>query len=93
MSEPAALHVVLAGRVQGVAFRAFVLRKAIPLGVTGYVKNLLDGQVEVVAEGDRQPLERLLLLLKQGPPGARIDHVAAGWSSPTGSYRSFVIEF
>lgn len=93
MPEPTALRVVLSGRVQGVAFRAFVLRNALPLGVTGYVKNLPDGRVEVVAEGDRPQLERLLLLLKQGPPVARIDHVTSRWSSPTGSYRQFVIEF
>jgi acylphosphatase len=57
----------------------------------GYVKNLADGSVQVVAEGARALLEQLLGELRQGPTAARVDEARAEWSDPTGEFNSFSI--
>jgi acylphosphatase len=69
------LRVHVSGKVQGVGFRAFVLREATELGLTGYVLNLPDGRVEAIIEGPDHQAEALLERVKQGPPGARVDSV------------------
>jgi len=63
------------GRVQGVGYRYFVQRAATRLGLTGYVRNLEDGRVEVHAEGDNRALSDLAGLLSKGPPGALVHSV------------------
>jgi len=81
------------GRVQGVGFRYFVQRHARDLGLDGWVRNRPDGGVEVEAIGSTEALDRLEALLHQGPPGARIDHVAAerGPGDPDGA--GFAVRF
>ena len=66
---------LVSGRVQGVGFRWFVLRKAEDLGVVGWVANLPDGRVQVVARGGDQAIESLDVLLRRGPRLAAISHV------------------
>jgi acylphosphatase len=63
------------GRVQGVGFRAFVLREAHALGLRGFTRNLFDGGVEVVAVGDESDVQRLVQRLHVGPPLARVESV------------------
>jgi len=89
MAELASLRVVVHGRVQGVFFRDFTRNHARELGLTGYVRNLPKGQVEVVAEGDRERLGDLLGHLKTGPPAAIVETVEAGWFEYSGKYLSF----
>lgn len=72
------------GRVQGVWFRESTRRAAVPLGITGYAKNLADGSVEVLACGEPAALDRLAEWLKQGPPMAQVTKVEA---QPTESER------
>lgn len=79
------------GSVQGVGFRYFVRREASTLGLRGYVRNVPDGEVEVVAEGDRPRLEHLLALLERGPSAAEVEHVEAQWSVGTGAFFSFQV--
>jgi len=94
MTDLASVHAIVYGRVQGVYFRAFGLRKARELGLTGYVRNLPDwNAVEVLAEGERNKLERLIDYLKVGPPGARVERVEANWSEHTGSYSNFSVRY
>ncbi len=81
------------GLVQGVGFRYFVLRHARSLGLKGLVRNLDDGSVEVVAEGQAQALEQLLSRLQQGPPGAKVVRLDIEWSEASGQYRSFEIGY
>jgi acylphosphatase len=83
------LHAVVRGDVQGVGFRYFVQRTAQRLGLRGWVRNNDDGSVEVVAEGERGPLEELSRALKEGPRAARVDRVETRWPSATGTFRGF----
>jgi acylphosphatase len=78
------LHVRVEGRVQGVGFRWFVLRAAESLHVTGWVRNLPDGAVEVSAVGSAESIARLREQLVGGPPHARVDRLAevTGGSEP-----------
>lgn len=77
------------GDVQGVGFRYFVQRRAHQLGLRGWVRNNVDGTVELVAEGDRPQLEQLERAVKEGPRAARVDRVEAQWSAAAGNLRSF----
>lgn len=79
------------GMVQGVGYRYFVISQARRLGLTGFVRNLSDGSVEVEAEGEAGRLRQLLSLLGSGPAGATVERVEAGWGRPGGRYQSFDI--
>lgn len=85
----ARVHVYISGRVQGVFFRDFTQSEAICFGLTGWVKNLPDGRVEVLAEGEKEDLEKLLTRLKRGPPGARVNNVEVIWEDYLGEFHEF----
>ena len=72
-----ARHFLVSGRVQGVGFRWFVVKEASSLGLTGWTRNLPDGRVEVVAQGEPEAMEALAAALAQGPPHARVGKVEA----------------
>ena len=84
---------MVSGRVQGVFFRMFVLREAKALGLTGTVRNLRDGSVEVEAEGDRSALEQLVQRLRQGPSGSLVQNVALDWEDYQNNYGDFQIDY
>ncbi len=88
-NTPRRLDAVVHGRVQGVGFRAFVLREATRLGLTGWVANVSGGAVRCVAEGVEPDLLRLLAALREGPPAARVDSVSESWSAAGGTFRRF----
>lgn len=79
------------GVVQGVGFRWFVLHHARQLGVRGYVRNCPDGSVEAVVEGEQAAVERLLELMRVGPPPARVQALEVYWETPTGEFSDFDI--
>ena len=88
------MRATVTGRVQGVNFREFVYRRAISLGLTGYVRNLPDMRsVEVVAEGQRERLELLVEHLREGPRGARVGSVEVQWGEASGQYTRFRVAF
>ena len=89
MADLASVQATVYGHVQGVFFRAFVAELADDLGLTGYVCNLPRGTVQVLAEGKREQLKKLIGYLKAGPPGARVEKVVTNWSEYTGNYPSF----
>ncbi|MEA4907450.1 MAG: acylphosphatase [Chloroflexi bacterium] len=83
------LHAIVDGHVQGVGYRAFVYREALNLNLTGWVRNLSNGQVEVVAEGGRPTLDQLLTRLRRGPQAALVSFVQPEWLPATGEFRHF----
>jgi acylphosphatase len=85
------LHVTVEGRVQGVGYRAFVEQNAFPLGLTGWVRNRWDGSVEVLAEGERQNLEKLLAALYRGPHAANVSNIQIDWQPATGEFSRFSV--
>ncbi len=92
--QKARLQAIVKGIVQGVGFRYFAVYQAQRLGgLTGYVRNLKDGSVEVVAEGDKEKLERLLTQLRRGPTGAFVERVEVFWEQPTDEFTSFGIRW
>lgn len=85
------VHAWVSGRVQGVYFRASTHAEARRLGLAGWVRNLPDGRVELVAEGDATAVADLVTWAGHGPPGARVDDLAVRDEPPTGDPGSFGI--
>ena len=79
------------GRVQGVFFRASAQREAKRLGLTGWVRNRPDGDVEMVAEGEETGIKDLIAWAQHGPGAARVDKVDVRWRSFVGEYFDFRI--
>jgi acylphosphatase len=77
-------RVVVQGHVQGVFFRETTRRRALAAGVTGWVRNVPDGNVEAVFEGERDAVERLVAFVREGPRGARVDWVDVASEDPEG---------
>jgi acylphosphatase len=92
MADRCRVHVLVKGRVQGVGYRAFTERVAREAGVSGYSRNLPDGDVELEAEGERASLERLIQRLREGPPLARVEDLQVRWTSYRGEYNRFVVK-
>jgi acylphosphatase len=81
------------GLVQGVGFRFYVRQMARRLNLQGYVRNCADRTVEVVAEGNKPALERLLVELKQGPSAAHVERVESKWLSCRHTFYGFEVRF
>jgi acylphosphatase len=84
-------HIFVSGRVQGVSFRYAALRQAGHVGVTGWVRNLTDGRVEIVCEGEARGMRQMVDWCHEGPPGALIEEVEVAWEHPTGEFSTFEI--
>ena len=78
------MHALVTGRVQGVFFRDFTRRAALDRDLSGWVRNLADGRVEAVLEGERGAVEAMLEQLREGPEMARVEHVEYHEESPEG---------
>jgi acylphosphatase len=88
------LRVTISGRVQGVAFRDFTRHQAVSLGLTGYVRNLLGGEaVEMEAEGERASLEKMLEIVRRGPPRAVVRKISHEWGTYTAKFTEFRISY
>ena len=87
------LHAVVEGRVQGVSFRYYTSQTAQRLGLTGWVANRWDGNVETVAEGPKEALSALLAFLHQGPPSAVVTNVDHSWIEATGEFTEFGVRY
>jgi acylphosphatase len=93
MSTAVRLSAIVHGRVQGVFFRDFTRRQAWALGLTGYVRNLPDGAVEVVAEGPQDALQQLLERINVGPSGAYVEKVDFQWGDHSGEFDRFEVRY
>jgi acylphosphatase len=91
MSDLSRLHARVEGRVQGVGFRYFVLETAQALGVNGWVRNRWDESVEVMAEGEREVLERLMTALRRGPRVSFVSNVQVEWGDGKGEWSEFSV--
>jgi acylphosphatase len=87
----ARLRMVVSGRVQGVFFRAAASAQARALGLVGHARNLDDGTVEIVAEGNRDALEALERWAHHGPPAARVEYVRSAWFDGLGGLSNFKV--
>lgn len=86
-------HMLISGRVQGVFFRSETQDEARRYGLTGWVRNLPDGRVEAVFEGEKDKVDVLIEFCRRGPPGARVTRVEVTWSDYTGEFKSFSIRY
>jgi acylphosphatase len=87
------VHLIVHGYVQGVFFRASTRDKAVSLGLKGWVKNLYDGSVEAVFEGDIERLHEAVQWCHDGPPGARVTKIDEKWQDYVGEYSSFDVRY
>ncbi len=87
------LEAVVSGRVQGIGFRAFTEVEALVHGLKGYVRNLPDGTVEIIAEGDEKPLKKFLGSLENGNPLARVENIKSTWAKASGEFAHFSIKY
>ena len=90
-TERTRVRLKIAGRVQGVYYRASTAQQAQGLGLTGWVMNRPDGSVEAVAEGARHKLEELIAWCREGPPGARVLDIDIRWETPENNFHRFSI--
>jgi acylphosphatase len=86
------VRVWIAGRVQGVWYRSNARAKAIELGLKGWVKNLWDGRVEAVFEGETQAIKEIIEWCKKGPPLAKVRQIEVKWEEPTGEFVDFFMK-
>ena len=86
-------EVIIRGLVQGVFFRASTRDEAVRLGVGGWVRNLPDGGVQALFEGEKKKVEEIIGWCHKGPPGARISKVEISWEDYKGEYKHFGIRY
>jgi acylphosphatase len=86
-------HVYISGRVQGVFFRAHTQDGARRLGLTGWVRNLPDGRVEAVFEGEKERVDEMIEWCRKGSPHSRVDDVEVTWEEYRGEFDSFGVRY
>ena len=86
-----ARRLLISGRVQGVGFRYFIEARARAEGAHGWVRNLADGRVEVLVEGDEDTVNRIEAAARRGPGGAEVDDVEVEITAPSGRATGFTI--
>jgi acylphosphatase len=86
-------HVTVSGRVTGVFFRHHTAELARRLGVRGWVRNLPDGRVEAVFEGERKDVEEMVEFCRRGPPAAAVDGIEVRWEEYRGEFSGFSIRY
>jgi acylphosphatase len=91
--EKVKVRVRMEGLVQGVNYRYSTRQKALELGVNGWVRNLGDGSVECLLEGERDKVEALIRWCHHGPPGARVEKVTTHWEEYRGDLQGFSITY
>ena len=82
-------HVYISGFVQGVGFRVYTRSKARKLGINGWVRNLTDGRVEAVLQGDKEIIHRVLKFLRRGPFFAKVSDIVVDWEEQEETFTEF----
>ena len=86
-------HVFVAGRVQGVFYRAETRYEARKHNVNGWIRNLPDNRVEAVFEGEEEDVKQLVEFCKRGPPSARVSSIEVSWEAYSGGFASFEMRY
>ncbi len=86
-------HLYISGIVQGVFYRAFTREVANSLGLKGWVRNLYDGRVEIVFEGERSLIEAAINKCRIGPPGAQVKDIEIKWENYLEGFQDFRIRY
>jgi acylphosphatase len=86
-------RLIIKGIVQGVSFRYYTQREARKYGVAGWVRNLPDGSVAALFEGEEEDVEAMIQWCRQGPPGARVTEVIVQPEEYQGEFQSFSVTF
>lgn len=89
MPEQQRIHVIVKGQVQGVYFRASTQEQAEAIGITGWVRNLDNGDVEFEAQGEQERLDSLLLWARRGPTRARVEQLVCRDCTPVSGENGF----
>jgi acylphosphatase len=89
VSDMVRAHITVSGRVQGVFFRAVTREQALSLGLSGWVRNLADGRVELMAEGEKDRVDKLIAFVRQGPPMASVHGCEVEWLPYSGMLEGF----
>ena len=87
------IKITVSGRVQGVCFRYFTHKTALKLNIQGYVKNLYNGNVEAIAIGSEENIEKFFIEIQKGPPASRVDNVEIEELTDSVNYDSFEITY
>lgn len=93
MEEKIRAHIFASGKVQGVFYREKTRKQAEKIGVTGWVKNLADGRVEAIFEGDRDKVEKMVNWARKGPIWAKIEALDVVWEDHHGEFNGFEIRY
>ena len=86
-------HLLITGQVQGVYYRSYTMSEAEKLGLTGWIKNNISGSVEVVTEGEREDIEKLIAWCYKGPPSAKVVKVEVEWHQYKEEFDRFGVEY
>lgn len=87
------LQIIVSGKVQGVGYRYYTQMKAIQFGITGWVRNLREGGVEILASGSKENLEKFIDEVRRGNPFSTVDHIEVNEIKNTETYKSFAIKY
>ncbi len=93
MKEKARARIIVRGRVQGVSYRAYTVETAVELGLKGWVRNTPDGGVEIMAEGKKDGVEKLIKWCENGPSLADVRSVHTEWEPFVGEFSDFDIAY
>ena len=91
--KDARAHLFIGGRVQGVFYRAFTRSLAHSLGLKGWVRNLYDGRVEAVFEGNKELIEKAIQECYRGPSGSRVTNIEVKWEGVEGDLEGFAVKY
>ncbi len=93
MSDKTRARLTVSGRVQGVFYRGNTVEQAVALSLAGEVRNMSNGDVSVVAEGDKEKIEKLIAWCRVGPEYARVDSVDVAWQEYQGEFTDFSVGY
>lgn len=90
---PVRVHVYISGKVQGVFFREYTRKRAQSLGIKGWVRNLRDGRVEAIFEGEKEKVEEMISWCHEGSPYSEVEKVEVKWEEYRGEFNDFEIRW